>query len=127
MTMQRRRFLTVLLALTLGVSGTLYAQWQFLSFEVITVTNVAVGFTASKITPNGAGGLTATAATCWLANGEVQYEIDGPSPTASAGMTWAVNTEKTIVGHDALVNFRAIRDTGTNGVLSCTYASGGSH
>ena len=126
MTTRLRRIQIVLaLATAVLMAGSAWAQWQALDFEQITVANTAIGFTTAKITP--ASGNPMNRATCYLETAEIRYTVNGTTPTSTVGMIWAVNTEKTLVGHDVLVAFRGIRDSGTSGQLDCTYSSGGSH
>ncbi len=118
-----KRLTASVLLLVACSSVPLTAQWLLLDFEQITVAGTAIGFTTTKIT--SIGGIQMTKAVCNLETGEVRYLITGATPTSSVGMIWTVNTSLTFIGHDVLVNFLAIRDSGTSGQLDCTYSAGG--
>jgi hypothetical protein len=47
--------------------------------------------------------------------------LNGSAATSSVGTLLEVGDVLPIVGHDVLVNFSAIRTTGTSGQLDCTY------
>lgn len=108
--------LCVLLALTVPVRAQLYS-----SYEAITVSTSALGFTASLINLGG-GHQQANSATCTLETAAIRYTIDGTTPTSTVGMLWNAGETKAIVGNQFMNQFRAIRDGGTDGDLRCTYA-----
>lgn len=95
----------------------------YLAFEQITVGAAAVGFTAAKITPNNATVRDATQASCRVRTAEISFTIDNTTPTAAVGQLLEPGDYLTLNGHDVLVNFRAIRTTGTSGQLDCTYSA----
>ncbi len=121
MTIIKRLTASVLLLMACS-SIPLTAQWLALDFEQVTVAATAIGFTTTKIT--SPGGIQMTKAVCNLETAEIRYLITGATPTTTVGMVWPVNTSLTFIGHDVLVNFLAIRDSGTSGQIDCTYSAG---
>jgi hypothetical protein len=110
------------LALVLVLAGAAQAV-SYITFEQITVTNTAIGFTTAKITPNPAGGVQPNIAVCRLRTAEISYTIDGTTPTSSVGMLLEVGDVLTVVGHDNMARFLAIRTTASSGQLDCTYTA----
>jgi hypothetical protein len=87
------------------------------NYESITVTNVAIGFTAAKLKSSG---VYSRSALCTLETAQIRFRVDGTDPTSAeghimeVGQVWKFTTNE-------LVGFKAIRTTGTSGVLKCTY------
>ncbi|MBM4285815.1 MAG: hypothetical protein FJ128_11300 [Deltaproteobacteria bacterium] len=92
-------------------------------YEVITVSTTAVGLTGTKIRPTSGTfkGLTAQAVLVSLDNGDVRFRIDGGLPTASNGHSLTSGDTLVLNGSQSLLNFRAIRQGDTNGILRVTY------
>jgi hypothetical protein len=113
----------VAMLLIAGSLAPLTAQPLTRFFEQITVdsTSGGKGFTAAKITPPGQPQMTI--AVCTLESAGIRYTVDGTTVTSTVGMPLAAGTSFQIIGHDALVMFRAIRATGSNGTLSCLYST----
>lgn len=96
---------------------------SYINFEQVTVANSSIGFTATKVEPNGTGGTPqATIASCRLETAEIRYQIDGTAPTTTVGTLLEIGDILTVTGHDSIMRFRAIRTGATSGVLSCTYS-----
>jgi len=90
-------------------------------FEKITVSDTAVGLTASKLSPSGksqplAALITVETAAC-------RIRVDGTDPTADVGHLLSSGDSIVIHGADNLGRFRAIRSTGTDSDLFITYLS----
>lgn len=121
------RFALILSALLAVVvaSVTSVAGVSYIASEQITVAATAIGFTTSKITPNGGPGQAqAVTAICRLETAEIRYTNDGTTtPTSSVGTLLEIGDVLTVQGHDVLVNFKAIRTGGSSGQLDCTYSS----
>lgn len=96
-----------------------HAQAAYVDDEQITVTNTAIGLTATKIRP--AGRPQANYAVCRLELAEIRYRLNGSAATASVGTLLEVGDTLPIRGNDLLANFSAIRTGGTSGQLDCTY------
>lgn len=107
------------LALVMAASVAQAAQWRYLSFEQLTVTGTAGGFTASVINA-GNGHTQADVASCTVSTASVRYRVDGTAPTATVGNVANAGDVIPLQGNDVLNNFRAIRTTSTSGVLDCT-------
>lgn len=106
-------------------SVTLFAQLTYSVDEQIQITDVAVGLTASKISPTGQG-INATKAVCRLEQAEVRYRIASRTlvPTAGgSGTLLEIGDVIALQGHDVLTNFFAIRTGSTNGILTCQYTA----
>jgi hypothetical protein len=83
--------------------------------ETITVSNTAVGLTASKIT-------TYTSyAICTLETAQIRFRVSGYNPTSAIGHILDTGNvvELTTVGD--MIKFRAIRTGTSDGVLTCSY------
>jgi hypothetical protein len=96
---------------------------SYIAFEQVTVANTSIGFTATKVEPNGTGGAPqATMATCRLETAEIRYQVDGTAPTTTVGTLLEVGDVLTLNGHDSIMRFRGIRTGASSGVLSCNYS-----
>lgn len=113
----RRWLLTLVGMLALG--ATLAAAN---AFEQITVTNAAIGFTSTVITPTTGSAMIFAA--CRAETAEMRYRYDGTDPTTTVGTLLEPGDVLYLNGHDNLRLFRAIRTGSTSGVLSCNYYSG---
>lgn len=119
------RFALLVLAAMLALTARA-SQVSYVAFEQVTVANASIGLTASKISPAATGGaagsIQPTTASCRLETAEIRYTLDGTTtPTTTVGTQLETNDSLTITGHDLMANFRAIRTTGTSGVLNCHY------
>jgi hypothetical protein len=92
-----------------------------MNFESITVDNTAggVALTASKYRPTGS--VQAETAFITTEDATIRYTYDGTAPTSSLGHKAAAGTTLVLKGQNQMETFRAIRTTGTNGVLMVTY------
>lgn len=94
---------------------------SYAAFEQLTVATSSVGFTSSKISPNGLP--EATRAYCRLETAEIRFTTDGTVPTTLIGTILSISDILEVNGHDQLMQFRAIRTGGSSGVLDCTYTA----
>lgn len=95
-----------------GVPGTAFAH------ETITVSSVAIGFTAATYAPTGT---VAKYAECTLETNAIREWPDSTAaPTATVGRPYAVGARFTVYGQNNMRNWRAIRQT-NDAVLSCAY------
>jgi hypothetical protein len=120
------RRLLVLAALLAGWPSYAYAQWQYVGYAQITVddTSGGVPFPASVLTDRGHA--FPTQAFCFVESQDIRWTVDGTAPTTSVGnVATAGSALPAINGSDLLSNFRAIRDGGSNGALSCSFFTGG--
>ena len=83
------------------------------SYEAITVSNVAIGFTAGNITGKKGVYLSVEA-------DEVRYRYDGTDPTATEGHLLYVGDRLQLMHPTVLSKFRMIRVT-TDATVRCTY------
>jgi hypothetical protein len=81
--------------------------------EVITVSAVAIGLTANKLSP-------AEAALISCAGGGVRYWLDGTAPTASEGHPLAAGETILVHGQNNLRGLRFVRET-ADAALAVTY------
>lgn len=96
---------------------------RYIAFEQITVANTAIGFTATKVEPDLSGGARqADTAVCRARTAEMSYTTDGTTPTSSVGTLLEVGDVLTVLGHDSIMRFKAIRTTAVSGQLDCTYS-----
>jgi hypothetical protein len=96
---------------------------SFIAFEQVTVAGTSIGFTSTKVEPDGSGGSRqADTAVCRLRTAEISYTIDGTTPTAAVGALLEPGDVLTVSGHDSIMRFRAIRTGGTSGQLDCVYS-----
>ncbi len=101
------------------------AAATYVADEQIVINSTAVGFTASLITPNAGNSQQAVYAVCRLETAEIRYRIsqNGLVPTSGgSGTLMEVGDVLPLQGHDVLAGFRAVRTTGTPGILDCTYS-----
>lgn len=94
--------------------------------ETLTIAGTAAGFTTSKITPttNPQNAAQVAVFTVNCSSGTtciLRFFVDGSVPTASAGMRALYGDTVSISGRDNVVNFKAIRETGTSVVLDVQY------
>lgn len=81
-------------------------------FETITVSNSAIGLTASKYTaPNLAPLKEAQYIILTLETSNIRYRIDGGVPTSSIGHLLNSGGSLTLLGISNIVNFKAIAVT----------------
>lgn len=87
-------------------------------FEKLTVADASTPITASTLSPSG----KSPRKTCMLTleTAEIRWRVDGAAPDATTGHIMAVGGVLTITGANSLSRFRAIRTTGSSGVLSIT-------
>ena len=116
-----RRWLAVVALSLLTVP--LLAQWQYLSFEQVTVAATAVGITATVLQPNGGGSSPqANVGTCRVETAQVRYRVDGALPTATVGTLAEIGDTIALDGADILRLFKAIRTGAVSAVMDCTVA-----
>lgn len=81
----------------------------------LTVSNVAVGLTLPSTTP------AAQWAKVTVETQSIRYWADGSTPTSSEGHLAAAGDEIRLEGPGAVSKFRAIRATGSDGVIQATF------
>jgi hypothetical protein len=87
-----------------------------MAFEKITVSTVVKSLSAAKY---GTRLVTGALITCETA--AVRIMTDGSTPDATTGLLMAAGATLTIDRKSSLVGFRAIRATGSDGVLQVAY------
>jgi hypothetical protein len=97
------------------------------AFESITIDDTVggVGLTASKYKPgndpnNGNASRDAARVFITVETAACRYNYDGTAPTSTTGHLLGAGDVITLVGDDAIRNFRAIR-TGASSTLQVTY------
>ena len=83
--------------------------YKVIDRETISSLVAAVGFTASKLPPTK----NVTYAIVQAIGGDVRFNIDGTTPTASLGLRLTEDSTIEVWGGTALANFLAINDGGT--------------
>jgi len=95
---------------------------SYIVFEQITVANTAIGFTATKVEPDGSGGgRQATVASCRVRTAEISFTYDNTAPTTTVGQLAEIGDQIVVSGHDSIMRFKAIRTGATSGQLDCVY------
>lgn len=89
-------------------------------YESITVSASVVTLTASKLSPTD-GTPPAASALLSLETAAIRYRLDGVDPTSSEGHLLASGDVLLLENITALRQFKAIKDTGVDGVLSVSY------
>lgn len=82
--------------------------------ETITVSNVAIGFSSTKIRPLS-GNFKGKACVCSffvLEGDDIRFRLDGVNPTSSVGIILKKGQSLTLDNRDDIIRFRAIRITG---------------
>lgn len=93
-------------------------RYKAVSQETITVDDTAGGkpLTSTKITPQ------VEYALCQVLTAAIRVTLDGTPPVAATtGFLFNTGEFFEVWGHGDLLALRAIRDTGTSGVLEVTY------
>jgi len=106
----------------LNVIGGLYSPYDF---EALTVdaTSGGVQLSASKIRSTGVANALKVCQRVVMTNetAQIRYTYDGTTVTSSVGHIMGVSDVLTLVGIEAIENFRAIRTGGTSGALKITF------
>ena len=89
------------------------------SYEEITVSNAAIGFTTALIQPSGASPPRGAVLTLETAN--IRWRVDGGDPSGAVGHLMTTTDSLVIHGANNMSNFRAFRDAGADGSLHVTY------
>jgi hypothetical protein len=116
-----RKIILVTLMLLIAASGGRRASAQTLlqsttrvfvafAFETVTVSTVAIGFTAGTIAPSTNTALRAELAEYSLEGCQIRYRIGATSPTATVGTLLTTGTGR-MYGWDNISNIKFIRDT----------------
>ena len=116
----------ILAAVLLCVPSLASAQWSYVGYARVTVddTSGGVPFPATVLTVTGHP--FPTQAFCFVESQDIRWTVDGTAPTTAIGnVATAGSALPAINGSDLLVNFRAIRDGGSDGTLSCSFFTGG--
>jgi hypothetical protein len=87
---------------------------SFQQHETLTVSSTALGLTASKISGMSVAILTAETA-------QMRFWLDGTEPTATQGHVLEAGDMLVLEGASVLAGFKAIRTTGSDGKLQCSY------
>lgn len=94
-------------------------------FETITVSTTAIGFTASKLLINQAGGFHKRAVKAFLsiADGDIRVRFDGTNPTNTVGHKFLSGSDFTVIGDSDITKLRMIKDTasGADAAVSVTF------
>lgn len=91
-------------------------------FEQIVVSTAAIGVTASMLT---SGNHEVSHAVITVEDGSIRYRIDGGNPTGSVGHLANAGDQIELESYEEVLNFKAIRDAGSDGTLNVTYKYGG--
>lgn len=131
-----KRVIVAFLALSLCVIPVPEAQAQTctgwsnqlvpMDYEAITVSTVAIGFTATKIV-NSSTGLSASYAFFTAETADGRYRVDGTNPTSGEGHIFVGGTTGAgyfVCGVQAVRAFRAIRSGGSDATIRATYFRG---
>lgn len=95
---------------------------QKVGFEQLTVSNTAVGLTATKFAPNGLQDLNlATYAVADVETNNIRYRDDGAAPTSTVGQPALAGAQIQLVGAQALRDFQAIRSGAVDATLEISY------
>lgn len=94
-------------------------EYAAIAHETITVSSVAIGFTASTYAPTNQ--IAARAAECTVETAGIREWPDGTAPTANAGRPYASGARFTIVGANNMRKFQMIRSSGSDSTVSCGY------
>jgi hypothetical protein len=107
-----KKYVLAAIALTLVWTGISLAA---ATYGTVTVADTAIGFTTVPSNAN--------IVNCDLETGPIRYRYDGAAdPTSSEGHTLNVGQGFRLTNRFDMVNFRAIRSTGTSGTLKCTFS-----
>lgn len=102
-----------ILILVLALCGMAQTSEAINEFQVITIADTAIGFSAIS-----AGAIVK--AFCTLETGQIRFRFDGENPTSTVGHVMDIGQylilEKFQVG-----SFKAIRTGGVSGALSCSF------
>jgi len=80
--------------------------------EKITVSNVPIGFTATKISPGEDFiGKTCVSSFFVLEDNDIRFTLDGVVPTSTVGIILKKGQSLMLNNHDDIIRFRAIRIT----------------
>jgi len=96
------------------------------AYETVALTDGAAhGLTAAKIDPPipGSGPPLGPAAAAVISpeGNQIRWRVDGGTPEAAVGIPLAAGDLVSVVGHQALKNFKAIKTGGTTVVLHVQY------
>lgn len=94
-------------------------QVEPFAYEDVTVSTVAVGFTAATYAPTGYP--AAAVAVVTVDTAAIRYRADGSNPTAAVGHPAAASQELVVCGVKAIAAFRAIRSGASDATLRVTY------
>jgi len=90
------------------------------AYEAITVADTAIGLTSAKYMNSNTTEVRASRVMITVETAQVRYTYDGTTPTSSVGHILNVNDVLTLVGDDAIKNFKAIR-VSASGALKATF------
>jgi len=105
-----RKVLTLIFILAISVMTSGQAA---VSYESITVSNVAIGISAATLTIVTADGFCSGR----VEGADIRVRSDGTNPTAAEGILILENEIVTVKMLSNLVDFRAIRDAGVDATL----------
>ena len=93
-------------------------------FEQVTVSSVAIGFTAAKILPTSGDFINrpCRAVFCRAMDADMRYRVDGTDPTATVGMPLKDGETLTLRDVSEIKDFKAIRKDSTDVELNVFYS-----
>ncbi len=97
--------------LSMSIGG-LTVAYQTFAKEELAVSTAVVTLTSTVYSPAGAEG--AKQATINVVGGDIRFWMDGSTPTSTVGVLGKQNTFITVGSYNDIVNFKAIRDSGTS-------------
>jgi hypothetical protein len=115
-----RRTLAILIVVLVGTcGGSSHAQHR-VTFETITFSDTATGFTSTTIRPSGDNPMTQCVGK--LETAQIRFRFDGTSPTSAVGSLADIGDVVTVSGLAYLSQFKGIRTGDTSGVIAfhCT-------
>jgi hypothetical protein len=91
------------------------------NYESISVTNTAVGFTASLVAASAGVRPRCGRAFITAETAQMRFRYDGTDPTSAEGHLLNVGDILTFDDHQSITSFKAIRTGAVSGVIKVTY------
>ena len=89
------------------------------AYEEVTVSDTAVGLTATTYQPSGEQG--ACQAIITIEGGNIRHRSDGTNPTATVGEPGRAGGQITLESQGEIVDFKAIREASADATLRVAY------